>query len=96
MDISIEINNRVAQREKMWAILIDPGKTKAKELPQLCNLINKSSCDYVLVGGSLINNIEFDNFIFSLKKNLTKKVLIFPGDNTQISSYAAGDVHSIR
>jgi len=90
MDISIEINNRVAQREKMWAILIDPGKTKPKELPQLCNLINKSSCDYVLVGGSLINNIEFDNFIFSLKKNLTKKVLIFPGDNTQISSYADG------
>ena len=68
MDISIEINKRASQGEKMWAILIDPDKTKLNELPQLSYLINKSSCDYVLVGGSLINNVEFDNFIFTLKK----------------------------
>jgi len=90
MDLSIEINNRASQGEKMWAILIDPDKTKLNDLPKLTDLVNKSSCDYVLVGGSLINNIEFDNFIFSLKKNLSKKIIIFPGDNSQISSYADG------
>jgi len=90
MDISIEINKRVSQGDKMWAILIDPDKTKLNELPQLSDLINKSSCDYVLVGGSLINNIEFDNFILNLKRKLNKKVIIFPGDNSQISSYADG------
>jgi len=90
MEISIEINNRVTQGEKMWAILIDPDNTKLNDLPQLSDLINKSSCDYVLVGGSLINNTEFNEFIFSLKKNLSKKIIIFPGDNTQISSYADG------
>lgn len=90
MDISIEINKRASRGEKMWAILIDPDKTKLNELPQLSDLINKSSCDYVLVGGSLINNIEFNNFIFTLKKKITKKVIIFPGDNSQISSYADG------
>ena len=60
MNIEIDIINRSKKGEKMWAILIDPDNTKLNDLPQLSDLINKSSCDYVLVGGSLINNTEFD------------------------------------
>ena len=50
MNLSTEINNRVSNGEKMWAILIDPDKTSYKELPKLAALINNSSCDYVLIG----------------------------------------------
>ena len=90
MNLYTEINNRVSNGEKMWAILIDPDKTSYKELPKLAALINNSSCDYVLIGGSLINDVEFDQYILFLQQKLSKKIILFPGDNTQISSHADG------
>ena len=55
-----EIINRVAKGTKMWAVLIDPDKAILETLPELCGYINISSCDYVLVGGSLINGDKFE------------------------------------
>ena len=63
MEIDKEIVDRASKGEKMWAVLIDPDKTSTESIPELCGLINMSSCDYVLVGGSLINKEKFNLYI---------------------------------
>jgi len=88
MNLINEINKRVSKKEKMWAVLIDPDKTNISKIHELCDAINKSSCDYVLVGGSLMTKDVFEVCIINLKKYLLKKIIIFPGNNLQISGYA--------
>ena len=88
MNLINEINQRVSKREKMWAVLIDPDKTHINDIPELCDAINKSSCDYVLVGGSLMIKDVFELCIITLRKYLRRKIIIFPGNNLQISSEA--------
>ena len=41
-------------------------------------MANQSSCDYILVGGSLINHNQFQS-ISKDSEISTKKVIIFPG-----------------
>lgn len=88
MNLINEINQRVLRKEKMWAVLIDPDKTNISDIPELCYAINKSSCDYVLVGGSLMIKDVFELCIITLRKHLRRKIIIFPGNNLQISSEA--------
>ncbi len=90
MKIDSEINNRSKKGDKMWAILIDPDKVSYTDLPKLCTYINTSSCDYVLVGSSLINNDTFEKCIIELSSFIQKPILIFPGNKSQISSKADG------
>lgn len=42
------------------------------------------------MGGSLINHQMFDDYLKEIKRLSSKPVLIFPGDNQQISKYADG------
>ena len=58
-----EIFDKVSKGTKMWAVLIDPDKVIIESLQELCGYINMSSCDYVLVGGSLINGDKFESML---------------------------------
>ncbi len=84
------ISNKISKGEKQWCVLIDPDKIVFDEINKLISLTNISSCDFILVGGSLINHQMFDSFLKEIKTLSTKPVLIFPGDNQQISKYADG------
>ena len=88
MNLKLEINNKAKLREKMWAILIDPEKTALSELDELLNSINNSSCNYIFIGGSQIHKVSFHEYVTKVKSLSTKRIIIFPGDNTQISSSA--------
>lgn len=88
MDLKIELKNKSKIQEKMWAILIDPDKTSLLDLDELLIAINNSSCDYVFIGGSQIYKVNFHDYVSKIKSLTTKKIIIFPGDNTQISSSA--------
>ena len=70
------------------AVLIDPDKQTEKSLHELCAQINGCKVDVVLVGGSLILDDSFEQTIKTLKKNTKAPVVIFPGNNYQISSEA--------
>ncbi len=72
-----EIINKVSEGAKMWAVLIDPDKAILETLPELCTSINMSSCDYVLVGGSLINGDKFESCITIMKSYLKKRLSFF-------------------
>ena len=61
--IKDNIINKISNGEKLWCVLIDPDKILLEEIEPLILLINSSSCDYILVGGSLINNQIFSSFL---------------------------------
>ena len=84
------ISDKISKGEKQWCVLIDPDKLIFEEINELISLINSSSCDFILVGGSLINHQMFDDYLKEIKRLSSKPVLIFPGDNQQISKYADG------
>ena len=50
------ISDKISKGEKQWCVLIDPDKIVFEEISELISLTNKSSCDFILVGGSLINH----------------------------------------
>jgi putative glycerol-1-phosphate prenyltransferase len=85
-----EILERIINGEKLWCILIDPDKLPYEEITDFILMTNQSSCDFILVGGSLINHLKFESYLEMIYNLSTKKVIIFPGDNQQISNYTDG------
>ena len=57
------ISSKISKGEKQWCVLIDPDKLIFEEINELISLINSSSCDFILVGGSLINHQMFDDYL---------------------------------
>ena len=70
--------------------LIDPDIKNDKILQDLIDKINCSNFDGILVGGSLIQDSNFDKRIKYIKQNSELPVLIFPGSSNQISKHADG------
>lgn len=67
-------------------ILIDPDKYN----PELVKLANKSKVAFFLVGGSELKKNNINSVIKSIKQLSKKPVIIFPGNETQLSSKADG------
>lgn len=65
-------------------ILIDPDKYN----PELVDLANRSKVTYIFVGGSKLKQNNFEKTIKSIKSKTNIPVIIFPGDETQISKHA--------
>lgn len=84
------IKDKISKKEKIWCVLIDPDKLHFDEVDNLISLINRSSCDFILVGGSLINHEKFSEYAKLITNVSTKPVIIFPGDNQQITEHADG------
>lgn len=81
------IISRMKNGKKMFAVLIDPDKYNSK---YIFKKINPSNTDFILVGGSLLTNGNFEKCIQDIKKNCKIPVIIFPGNNLQISVSADG------
>lgn len=67
-------------------ILIDPDKYN----PELIKLANQCKVKYIFVGGSSLQKNNFEKTIKSIKSITKIPVIIFPGDETQISKLADG------
>lgn len=81
------ILNNKKQGKKLFAVLIDPDKFESTEVIALCE---SAQVDLILVGGSIITNGNFEECVQSIKKQTKIPVLIFPGNNLQISKNADG------
>ena len=88
--LKTEIFERVKRGEKLWCILIDPDKIPFEEITDFIIMTNQSSCDFLLVGGSLINHSKFNHYLKKIYELSIKKVILFPGDNQQISKFSDG------
>lgn len=73
--------------KKQFAVLIDPDKFASDGLLELAE---KSKVDFLLIGGSILTNGNFEKCVESIKKKTKIPLLIFPGDNLQISKKADG------
>jgi putative glycerol-1-phosphate prenyltransferase len=74
--------------KKQFAVLVDPDKYNSKQLIDLVTLAQKSMVSYFFVGGSLLSDGNLDTTISVIKDHSEVPVIIFPGDEMQISKYA--------
>jgi putative glycerol-1-phosphate prenyltransferase len=79
------ILNKIAKRKKQFAVLIDPDKFASDGLLELAE---KSKVDLLLIGGSILTNGNFEKCVETIKKKTKIPLIIFPGNNLQISSKA--------
>lgn len=85
MTIYQDILNRTEQGRKQLAVLVDPDKLANKEVESIAINAAKSGVDYFFVGGSLVVNNDLDHCIKTLKANSEIPVILFPGNNMQLS-----------
>ncbi len=90
MEIYQDILNATALGRKQLAVLVDPDKLLNKDVENIAINAAKSAVDYFFVGGSLLVNNELDSCIKTLKANSDIPVIIFPGNNMQLSWKADG------
>lgn len=72
--------------QKMLAVLIDPDHVE--NLEESVRRCNASGVDLIFLGGSLITSGSIDDTIRQIKSLTDIPVLLFPGDELQISSEA--------
>lgn len=72
--------------KKLFAVLIDPDKYKS----EIIEKTNEAKVDILLVGGSLLSNGSFEKCIIDIRKRSKIPVVIFPGNDLQISNKAQG------
>ena len=72
------------QKHTQLIILIDPDKYN----PDLIKNANHCKVAYIFVGGSVIKNNNFEKTIKSIKSLTKIPLIIFPGDENQVSKYA--------
>jgi putative glycerol-1-phosphate prenyltransferase len=73
---------------KCLAVLVDPDKQTGESLKHLIELTENARVDFFLVGGSLLLEDRFETTISFIKKYSSIPVVIFPGNNYQISAKA--------
>jgi phosphoglycerol geranylgeranyltransferase len=74
---------------RQLAVLIDPDKADRAFLDHVIRY-SKEKVNLFLVGGSLLNNDNFEKTILHLKENSSIPVYVFPGNMLQVSSKADG------
>jgi putative glycerol-1-phosphate prenyltransferase len=76
-----------APRTKL-AVLVDPDNQTEDSLMRLSEKINKARVDVIMVGGSLLLDNHFEKTLSLLRKNTSAPIVLFPGNNYQVSSQA--------
>jgi putative glycerol-1-phosphate prenyltransferase len=76
-----------SRSKKQFAVLIDPDKFEPEELLKLAE---ESKVDLLMIGGSILTNGNFEKCVATIKKRSKIPLVIFPGNDLQISSKADG------
>lgn len=76
------------ENKTLFALLIDPDKLSLDNIDKYIQAIESTQPDLIFVGGSLIINDFFNSVLEKIKSKLSIPVVLFPGNNNQISSKA--------
>jgi putative glycerol-1-phosphate prenyltransferase len=86
--LPMSILNQISDKKnKKLAVLIDPDKSDKLYISKIIEYANKDFIDFLLVGGSLINQ-NIDEITSKLKEQTKKPVILFPGSILQITNNA--------
>ena len=88
MNVYENIKQSAAHGGKQLALLIDPDKTKGARLEKLLLEANESKVDFIFFGGSLLTKTDFEQCLQIVKSNTHLPVIIFPGNEMQVSPTA--------
>ena len=85
----MSLNQYIQKGKKQLAVLIDPDKSKNKtQLIDLIKKINILKPNFIFVGGSTVDVVDFKNCIQIIKSNTKTPVIIFPGSHLQVDEQA--------
>ena len=78
------------ENRKLLAILLDPDKVDLDNTAILIEKINQSPATHIFVGGSLVLSNKIDDLILKINEGCDLPIILFPGNPSQISSFADG------
>ncbi|NEV94758.1 geranylgeranylglyceryl/heptaprenylglyceryl phosphate synthase [Psychroflexus sp. YR1-1] len=81
------ITQAVQNKKDLLGILIDPDKFDLSQTQVFLNRI-PSSTNFLLVGGSRVQNGQTERVVHQLKANTTLPLILFPGNVNQITEEA--------
>ncbi|NCP20498.1 MAG: geranylgeranylglyceryl/heptaprenylglyceryl phosphate synthase [Flavobacteriales bacterium CG_4_9_14_0_2_um_filter_35_242] len=81
---------KTAKKEgiRLLAILLDPDKILLESVAELGAKIEALAADFIFVGGSLVKKGVTEQLVIELKKQTNLKIILFPGDYSQIAPQA--------
>jgi len=82
------LTDQFNREKKQLAILVDPDKLTNDKIEKTAKNAQQANIDYIFVGGSLLINNSLHSSIKIIKDNCNLPVVIFPGNNYQLSSNA--------
>lgn len=82
------VYSHLSTSRSQLAVLIDPDNQTPDSLRDMTARINAARVDMILVGGSLLLEDRFEETIRLLKRETSVPVVIFPGNNYQVSRAA--------
>ena len=88
MNIYNQLLKTIEKKGAAYLILLDPDKLNSDKLQSFIKRCNDADVDGFLIGGSLMLNGDFDDFIKTVKQSTNLPVIIFPGAINQVSSNA--------
>lgn len=74
-------------KKTLLIALIDPDRLEAEYLPDRIKLFEENGVDFIFIGGSLSQYVEFDSYVKTAKLYSGIPVIGFPGSINQISSH---------
>jgi putative glycerol-1-phosphate prenyltransferase len=84
-DLYSKILTKKKKQKKSFAVLIDPDKF---ESDRILKLAEESGVDMLFIGGSILTNGNFEKCVQLIRKGSKLPLIIFPGNNLQISEKA--------
>ena len=76
------------QKKSGFAVLADPDKIAAEDMPYLAKLCNEAGVDYLFIGGSLLMAHHLELCITMFKTESAIPVVLFPGSPAQVTPLA--------
>ena len=90
MNLYQQLLKETSAGKRKFAVLIDPDKYTPEGLSEVVALGVRHGVDYFFAGGSLLLRDTLEEVIDFIKKNSEIPVVLFPGNNMQLSEKADG------
>jgi putative glycerol-1-phosphate prenyltransferase len=91
MTIHNELLRRRQQKLKSIAVLIDPDKAgDYQNLSTLLNICQENEVHWLLLGGSFLQDPDFNWLLNMIRENYSGKIILFPGNYSHINQNADG------
>jgi phosphoglycerol geranylgeranyltransferase len=89
MDVKTYILSKIRNNGALHMTLIDPEDISLDRVGKMCNLIEKSNSDSIMVGGSTVSDTEYlSKLVIEIKHHTSLPVILFPNNVTGITKYA--------